>query len=200
MKKFLKWFLPAVVILAAAGFTVFLWLIPPFELAPPEAFIAPERDASPSLAGIADPATRMIAERGKYLVSSIGCAGCHTAGGDNGPIWSEYLAGGMKFSKKGVGTVVSRNLTPDPETGLARRTEAQVMRVLRSGVSPDGDRVFYPLFMPWADFSNLSEEDRYAIVVFLRHVKPVWHKIPDRDPESAMENETIFGMDYALHR
>jgi mono/diheme cytochrome c family protein len=200
MKKFLKWFLPLIAVLLLAGFTAFLWLIPPFSIAPPEAFIDPELEAAPPVPDTLDPATRLIAGRGRYLVTSHGCAGCHTPGGDKGPIWTEYLAGGLKFSMKGVGTVVSRNLTPDPETGLARRSEAQVMRVLTSGVSPDGDRVFYPTFMPWADFSNWSEEDRYAVIVYLRHLNPVWHRIPDRDPESGTDEETISALDHGIHR
>jgi mono/diheme cytochrome c family protein len=198
MKKFLKWAAIAAGLLVVVAFLGFLYLIPPFTLAPPETFSKPETDAAPSLDQIADPAQRALAERGKYIVQIIGCAGCHTPGGDKGPQWDKYLAGGFQFTKKGYGTVVSRNLTPDMETGLASRNDEQVKRVLRSGVFSDG-RVVHPLMMPWADFSNMTEEDRHAVVVFLRNLKPVRHKIPDWSPVSDADHHTIYGgTDHAI--
>ena len=198
MKRILKWFAISVASLLVLAFIAFLYFIPPFTLAPPEAFSKPETDAAPPLDRIDDPVQRALAERGKYIVQFTGCAGCHTATGDKGPKWDEYLAGGFKFTKKGYGTVVSRNLTPDAETGLASNTDDQVKRVLRSGVFADG-RVFHPFMMPWADFSNMTEEDRHAVVVFLRHLKPVHHKIPDWSPVSDADNETIYGgSDHAI--
>ena len=93
---------------------------------------------------------------------------------------------------------MSRNLTPDVETGLGAKTDEQIKRVLRSGVFADG-RVFHPFMMPWADFSNMTEEDRHAVVVFLRHLKPVRHRIPDWSPSGDAVNETIFGgLDYSI--
>ena len=44
--------------------------------------------------------------------------GCHTTPGPQGPDPAMYLAGGMTFVTNTHGTVVSRNLTPDKETGL----------------------------------------------------------------------------------
>jgi len=76
------------------------------------------------------------------------------------------------------GTYVSRNLTSDTETGLARRSDDEVKRVLRSGTFPDG-HVSTDSVMPWPKFSNWSEEDRHAVVVYLRHIKPVRHQIPE---------------------
>jgi mono/diheme cytochrome c family protein len=198
VKRILKWIAIIVGLLLVAGFLAFLYLIPPFTLAPPEAFSKPESDAAPILDQIADPVERALAEHGKYIVQVAGCAGCHTPGGDKGPRWDEYLAGGFKFTKKGYGTVVSRNLTPDSSTGLGTKSDDQIKRVLRSGVSADG-RVFHPFMMPWADFSHMTEEDRHAVVIFLRHLKPVRHRIPDWSPASEAENVTAFGgLDYAV--
>src|SRR5205823_4522602 len=78
-----------------------------------------------------------------------------------------------------AGTFVSRNLTPDRETGLAARTDDEVKRVLRSGTFPDG-HVAPGTVMPWPTFSNWTEEDRHAVVIYLRHLPPVRHQIPDR--------------------
>ena len=76
------------------------------------------------------------------------------------------------------GTYVSRNLTPDKDTGLARRSNDEVLRVLRSGVFPDG-HVSPWNAMPWAAFSNWTEEDRFAVMTFLRHIPAIPHKIPE---------------------
>jgi hypothetical protein len=92
---------------------------------------------------------------------------------------------------------VSRNLTPDPETGLAQRSDDEVMRVLRSGVFPDG-HVVPSTAMPWANFSNWTEEDRHAVVVYLRHLKPVRHKIPDPAMAPAQLGSGVVERDYAF--
>jgi hypothetical protein len=199
MKRILKWVAIVVGSLLLIAFIAFLYLIPPFTLAPPEAFIKPESEAPPSLDHITDPAQRAIAERGKYIVMYTGCVGCHTPGGDKGPKWDEYLAGGLKFTDKHYGTVVTRNLTADPSTGLARRTDEQVKRTLRSGVFAEDGRIFNPFFMPWGDFSNWTEEDRYAVVTYLRNIKPMKHKIPDFSPASDAPSMSFYGLDYAIH-
>ena len=47
---------------------------------------------------------------------------------------TKYLAGGALKFQTPHGTFISRNLTPDQETGIGRRTDDEVKRVLR----PDG--------------------------------------------------------------
>ncbi len=120
-------------------------------------------------------------KRGRYLVEAFNCPLCHS------PVDSERhvlkgmkLAGGMRLTNE-HGTFVSRNLTPDKETGLGRRNDDEVKRALRCGVFPDGHVTPYAT-MPWTSFSHLSDEDRHAIVVFLRHLKPVHHVTPEPGP------------------
>jgi hypothetical protein len=177
MKRFLKWAFSIVVILAAVAFCAFLYFIPPFFIQPPETFSKAQNDAAPTVADIADPADRAIADHGRYLVVTAGCIGCHQIPGPQGPLFDKYLAGGLKFVTHD-GTFVTRNLTPDKDTGLARRSDDEVKRVLRSGVLSDGRVTSYRL-MPWGSYSNWSEEDRHAVVVYLRHLKPVRHAIPE---------------------
>ena len=178
MKRFLKWTALVVLLIAIGGFLTFLYVIPPFFTTLPEQFSQDVREAAPPIGDISDPAERFLAERGRYLVMATGCIGCHATNGPQGPDYSKYLAGGgLKITSK-HGTYVSRNLTPDRETGLARRTDDEVKRVLRSGVFPDGHIAPYTA-MPWANFSNWTEEDRHAVLVYLRHLKPVRHEIPE---------------------
>ena len=77
----------------------------------------------------------------------------------------------------------------DIHVGLARRTDEQVKRVLRSGLLPEG-RVAHYRDMPWTLFSHFTEEDRHAIVVYLRHLKPVFHGIPEYNTDTSTDDTT----------
>jgi mono/diheme cytochrome c family protein len=197
IKKILKWTAIVVVVVAAGGFLAFLYFIPPFFTTAPAEFTKAMRDAAPPVSDIADPLQRAIAERGREIVIRSGCIGCHAANGPNGPDYARYLAGGGIQSHTPGGTFVSRNLTPDPETGLARRSDDEVKRVLRSGVFPDG-HVTPATSMPWANFSNWTEEDRHAVVVYLRHLKPVHQKIPDPVLATEQFGPGVVQRDYAF--
>jgi hypothetical protein len=181
MKRIMKWVALVVVVLAAGAFVAFLYLVPPLMSMDPQEFVNLEATMAPAVDGITDPAVRALAERGRYVVLTTECTGCHVTPGPQGPIPDMYLAGGRPFTTNGHGVVVSRNLTPDRETGLGARTDDDVKRVLRSGVYPDGRPISHNA-MPWAQFSNWSDEDLHAVVVYLRHIKPIRHEIPPRAP------------------
>ena len=196
MRTFLKW---ALLLLAVAGicaFGAFLYLIPPFFITPPEQFGKALAEAAPGVNDIADPAERAIAARGRYIVMTTGCIGCHATNGSQGPDLSKYLAGGALKIQTPHGTFISRNLTPDRETGIGRRTDDELKRVLRSGTFPDG-HVVPGTAMPWPLFSNWSEEDRHAVVVYLRHLKPIAHRIPDPVTGNAVTIAGAIEQDYA---
>jgi len=200
MKRFLKRAALALAALAVAGFLAMLYHMPPLFWIAPETFGEDMRKAAPPVDGIADPARRAIAERGRTLAMNIGCNGCHAT---KGPDLTKYMAGGGTKIVSERGTYVTRNLTPDFETGLARRTDEDVKRVIRSGTFPDGHVVPYTT-MPWGSFSHLTEEDRHALVVYLRSLPPVTHRIPEPSfepvalPPGAVEG--IFGLkDYGIN-
>lgn len=203
MKRILKWAGIVVGSLLVLGFFSFLYFIPPFDFITPEEFTRQTVGAAPSLDNITNPVERAIAERGKYIVTTLDCSGCHTPAGDEGPNWSQYLGGGSKSSFVGYQTYISRNLTPDKENGLGRRTDEEIKRVLRSGLLPEG-RVAHYRDMPWAFTANLTDEDRHAVVVYLRHLKPVARRITD-----PMANETfvdtsaaemVYTLDYGIRQ
>jgi hypothetical protein len=197
MKKFLKWTLLLLAVVAVCGFGAFLYFIPPFLTTPPEEFGQAMASAPPPVTDIADPGERAIATRGRYIVMTTGCIGCHATNGPQGPDLTKYLAGGAFKAQTANGTFISRNLTPDKETGLARRTDDEVKRVLRSGTFPDG-HVAHGTVMPWPVFSSWSEEDRHAVVVYLRHLPAYKHQIPEPVPGNAITIPGAMEQDYAF--
>ncbi len=195
IRRMLTWTAIGVLVAVAAAFLAFLYFMPPFFITPPEKFGKDMADAAPQVMDIADGAQRAIAQRGRYLVMTGGCIGCHATNGPRGPDLTKYLAGGSLKIATPHGTFVSRNLTPDQDTGLARRTDAEVKRVLRSGVFPDGHVTPFTV-MPFAAFSNWTEEDRHAVVVYLRHLKPVTHRIPEPTMGNAITVAGAIEQDY----
>jgi mono/diheme cytochrome c family protein len=96
--------------------------------------------------------------RGEYLVRAGGCFSCHTVPG--GPA----LAGGRALTTP-FGTFYSSNITPDPETGIGRWTDAQFLRALREGIRPDGAN-YFPVF-PYPSFTGITDNDALAIKAYL---------------------------------
>jgi mono/diheme cytochrome c family protein len=120
-------------------------------------------------------------ERGKYLVRSIGCAGCHSTYTDDlRLVEGTQLSGGLTFDLYPFGKYVSRNLTSDKETGLGDWTDQEIKKALTQGITRTG-RKFLPFPMPWTALAALKDDDQNAIVAYLRTVPAVRHKIPDPD-------------------
>ena len=202
MRAAIKWTLITLGLVAVSAFAAFLYFIPPFFITPPETFDKAAADAAPGVATIADPAERAIAARGRYIVMTAGCIGCHATNGAQGPDLTKYLAGGAVKFQTAHGTFVSRNLTPDKDTGLVRRSDDEVKRVLRSGTFTDG-HVVPGTVMPWPVFSNWTEEDRHAVVVYLRHLPAIRHEIPEPVPGNAITvpgafEQDLVGKDYGV--
>jgi mono/diheme cytochrome c family protein len=115
------------------------------------------------------------AERGRYLVEGImGCGNCHTPEGPNGPIAAQALAGGVPFIEKPF-SAYSANITPDPETGIGRWTDAQLITAIREGRRPDGSLIGPP--MPFTFYRQIGDGDIQAVVAYLRTVPPVKNKV-----------------------
>jgi hypothetical protein len=118
--------------------------------------------------------------RGKYLVTLADCDGCHSERDItrfNLPVTGARLTGQMFPKEMGMpGTVVAPNLTPDVETGLGGWTDGEIVRAIREGVDKDG-RTLFPM-MPYQTFRNMSDEDVYSVVTFLRSLPAVNRRHP----------------------
>jgi mono/diheme cytochrome c family protein len=102
--------------------------------------------------------------RGEYLVRAGGCFSCHTAAS------GQPLAGGRALATP-FGTFYSPNITPDPDTGIGRWTDAQFLRALREGVRPDGAN-YFPVF-PYPSFTGITDNDALAIKAYLYSIPAV---------------------------
>lgn len=119
-----------------------------------------------------------MARRGAYLATIMDCGGCHTPGAFAGkPDKTRPLAGSeVGFQVPGLGIFNPPNLTPHPETGLGKWSEADIIKALRTGVRPDG-RQLAPV-MPWPSYAQLTDADAKALVAYLKSLKPVANQVP----------------------
>jgi len=123
---------------------------------------------------------------GKYLVELLTCGTCHSEGALIGePDNSKPFAG----SRIGIaqsnpletdypGVVYPSNLTPDRETGLGAWSDDEIIDAIRYGINRHGrDQLSV---MPWPAYTRLTEEDAESIVAYLRSLRPIRYRVPDK--------------------
>ena len=123
-----------------------------------------------------DPARSGQWNRGAYLVTALGhCAECHTP--------RDWLGGpkaGMAFAgtTNGPEGGLIPNITPDKETGIGRWSDGDLEELFKSGMLPDGDFVGDVMGDVVDDTTGrLNDADIKAIILYLRSVAPVSHRI-----------------------
>jgi mono/diheme cytochrome c family protein len=131
--------------------------------------------ASSAMAALAQPAALLA--RGKYLMDGIvACGNCHVARGPQGqPLFDKGLSGGMTFDEP-LFKAYAANITPDPDTGIGKWSDAQLAKALREGVRPDKSLIGPP--MPIAYYRNMSDSDLAAIIAYLRAQPAVKNAVP----------------------
>ena len=102
--------------------------------------------------------------RGAALSKLGNCAVCHTADG------GQAYAGGRAIPTP-FGKVFATNVTPDPETGIGKYSQAEFARAMHRGVRRDGAEL-YPAF-PFDHFTGASDADIDALYAFLMTRRPV---------------------------
>lgn len=127
----------------------------------------------PSIAAITPPKNvgfdKAAIARGATLVAMGNCAECHTAPG------GQAFAGGYPVPTP-FGAVYGSNITPDPQTGIGRWSEAAFARAMRQGIRRDGAHL-YPAF-PYTHFTKVSDADIKAIYAYLMTRPAVHHTVP----------------------
>lgn len=130
----------------------------------------------PAVAASRDSAT---VARGRYLAyGPAHCSDCHTPPSARADLKAGALvplSGGMQFDIP-PGKIRVPNLTPDSATGIGRRSDGELARLIRYGVRADGRAA-----LPFMDFHDLADSDLVAVVSFLRSQAAVAHAVPDND-------------------
>lgn len=141
-------------------------------------FMLPDAGPIPSISVVSTP-ERL--ERGKYLVNHVAaCIDCHSTrdwARFSGPIIPGTEGkGGERFdSNVGLpGTLYARNITP---AGLGRATDGQLLQAIAGGIDHNGKPLF-PL-MGYKAYANLSTGDLYAIIAYIRTLKPIQNSVPE---------------------
>jgi mono/diheme cytochrome c family protein len=101
------------------------------------------------------------AKRGEYLAKAGGCLGCHT----------EEKKGAVPYTggralKTPFGTFFGPNITPHPQAGIGRWTDADFIRAMRHGRRPDGAN-YFPAF-PYPSFTKIADGDLRDLWAYLR--------------------------------
>jgi mono/diheme cytochrome c family protein len=135
-------------VVGLVGFVAFAWRTAIAPITPPQnGVFAPE-----------------LIAKGEVLAGAGYCATCHTAKG------GAPFAGNLPMETS-FGTIYSTNITPDPETGIGRWSEAAFKRAMHEGVARDGAHLF-PAF-PFDHFTKLSAADISALYAFIMTRQPV---------------------------
>jgi mono/diheme cytochrome c family protein len=113
---------------------------------------------------LVSPAFGGDADRGKAIFALAAGCGCHTPEG--GPVG----AGGRPLATP-FGTFYSTNITPDPDTGLGRWSDAEIRAAIRVGDLRDGS-VEAPV-MPYYQYAGMADEDVDDLIAYLRTLPPV---------------------------
>lgn len=135
-------------VLGALGFLAFAWRSSIAPIDPPASTNFP---------------AELIA-KGEALAGAGYCAICHTAKG------GATYAGGYGMPTP-FGVIYSTNITPDPETGIGRWSEAAFVRAMHEGVARDGSHLF-PAF-PFDHFTKVTDEDVKALYAYFMTRPPI---------------------------
>ena len=154
----LRYFFLAAGALAIAGLAVFWWLTVPAVVAP--GALAAYRP---------DPAN------GLTMFNAGGCSSCHAV--PNQPDRTR-LGGGLAIPSP-FGTFYAPNISPDPNDGIGRWSEADFVTAVLKGTSPDGAH-YFPAF-PYASYQRASLEDVRDLFAYLKTLPPVAGRVRDHD-------------------
>ena len=113
-------------------------------------------------------------DRGAYIFTAADCGACHTNVKEKGP----PLAGGRPL-KTPFGIFYTPNITPDPDTGIGRWSDADFMLALRRGVSPGNDH-YFPVF-PYGAFTKMTDQDILDLKAYIFSLPAVSHANREHD-------------------
>jgi len=154
----LRRILLAAIVLAVLGLAVFWWLT------------IPEVVTAGAL-----PARKPDLANGLTTFNAGGCSSCHAA--PNQPDRTK-LGGGLAIPSP-FGTFYAPNISPDPNDGIGRWSEADFVTAVLKGTSPAGAH-YFPAF-PYASYQHAKIEDVRDLFAYLKTLPPVTGRVRDHD-------------------
>src|SRR5881392_1378562 len=104
-----------------------------------------------------------------------GCSSCHAVPGQPDRL---KLGGGLAIPSP-FGTFYAPNISPDPVDGIGRWSEAEFVRAVTQGISPEGYH-YFPAF-PYTSYQHANIEDIRDLYAYLKTIEPVSGKVRDHD-------------------
>lgn len=112
-------------------------------------------------------------DNGKLMFNAGGCVGCHTLPKQED---RTRLSGGLPLNSP-FGTFYVPNISPDPNDGIGKWSEAEFVTAMTKGTSPDG-RHYFPAF-PYTSYQHMRQEDLRDLFAYLKTLPPVQGKVRD---------------------
>lgn len=119
---------------------------------------------------------------GKYMATAASCGECHTPFSSGKLEMDKFMAGGRVFEMPG-GTLISANLTMDPETGIGNWTREAFLgrfRVYRDSAAANqqvSGPTDFNTIMPWTMYANMTDEDLSAIYTYIKSLPAIKNKV-----------------------
>jgi mono/diheme cytochrome c family protein len=114
-------------------------------------------------------------DNGKTMFLIGGCPSCHATPGQDD---KTKLGGGVGL-KSPFGTFYTPNISPDPNEGIGKWTEANFVTAMIKGTSPDG-RHYYPAF-PYTSYQRIGTGDLRDLFAYLKTQPAVQDKSKPHD-------------------
>ena len=96
-------------------------------------------------------------------------------------VWlTRPFAGGMAFNLPmlGDGTLYAANITSDPDTGIGKWTDQNVIDAITKLTRPDGSHIDGPMVFYLAGWSALTDDDLKALAAYVKTIPAVSHAVP----------------------
>ena len=114
-------------------------------------------------------------DNGKTMFFIGGCASCHATPDQDD---KTKLGGGLGL-KSPFGTFYTPNISPDPNEGIGKWTEADFVTAMVKGTSPDG-RHYFPAF-PYTSYQRIGTGDLRDLFAYLKTLPAVQDKSKAHD-------------------
>src|SRR3979411_1724049 len=153
-----RWILFFVAVAGVLGFGLYWWVtgVAGVSAVPPP----------PSVPNVAN---------GETIFNAVGCSSCHAVPNQPDRL---RLGGGLAIPSP-FGTFYVPNISPDPNDGIGRWSEADFVTAVVKGTSPAGTH-YFPAF-PYTSYQHAKVEDVRDLFAYLKTLPQVAGRVRDHD-------------------